>query len=84
MIIAPYWADVDLEGIGQVFFRETADPSLLARATSEISAVFNESQNVTITNLFIGTWEEVGYYMQNTDKVLNIHNYTNTLLSYVA
>ena len=37
-IIAPYWADVDTRGTGQVFYRQTTDPSLLARATSEKSS----------------------------------------------
>ena len=69
MIIAPYWADVDLRGIGRVFYRQTIDPSLLARATSEIRAVFPDSQNVTIKNLLIATWNKVGYYFQNVDKV---------------
>ena len=74
-IIAPYWADVDLRGTGQVFYRQTTDPSLLARATSEIRVAFNESQNVTIRNLLIATWERVGYYFQKFDKVLNMHVY---------
>ena len=69
MIIAPYWADVDTRGSGQVFYRQTNDPSLLARATSEIRAAFNDSQNVTIRNLLIATWNRVGYYFRNADKV---------------
>ncbi|XP_065916878.1 uncharacterized protein [Dysidea avara] len=67
-IIAPYWADVDTRGIGQVFYRQTTDPSLLARATSEIRAAFSNSQNVTITDLLIATWDNVGYYYRKSDK----------------
>ena len=73
MIIAPYWADADLRGSGQVFYRQTTDPSLLARATSEIRAAFNDSQNVTISNLLIATWDRVGYYLQSVDKVPNFN-----------
>jgi len=69
MIIAPYWADVDTREIGQVFYRQTIDPSLLARATSEIRAAFPDSQNLTIQNLLIATWSRVGYYSRNFDKV---------------
>lgn len=65
-IIAPYWDNVDTRGTGQIFYRETTDPSLLARATSEIQVV---SENITITNLFIATWDAVGYYYRGTDKV---------------
>ena len=68
-IIAPYWADVDARGIGNIYYRQTTDPSLLARATTEIRAIFSTSTNVSITNLLIATWDRVGYYNQRTDKV---------------
>ena len=68
-IIAPYWADVDTRGTGNIYYRQSTDRSLLTRATSEIRAAFPESRNVTITNLFIATWDSVGYYYQSTDKV---------------
>ena len=68
-IIAPYWADVDTRGTGQVFYRQTTDPSLLAKATTEIRAAFSISQNFTISNLLIVTWDNVGYYYQKSDKV---------------
>jgi len=68
-IIAPYWADIDTSGIGIVYYRQTTDPSLLARATSEIRAAFPWSPNVTIRNLLIATWEDVGYFSQGIDKV---------------
>ena len=68
-IIAPYWADVDTRGIGQVFYRQTTNASLLSRATSEIRAAFPTLQSVTIQNLLIATWSNVGYYYYKTDKV---------------
>ena len=68
-IIAPYWADVDARGTGNIYYRQTTDPSLLARATTEIRAIFSTSTNVSITNLLIATWDRVGYYNQRTDKV---------------
>ena len=68
-IIASYWADVDTSGTGQIFYRQSTDPSLIARATSEIQAAFPASENVTIESLVIVTWDKVGYYDSNTDKV---------------
>ena len=68
-IIAPYWADVDLTGIGEVYYRQTDNSILLARATNEIKAAFPASQNVNVTSLFIVTWDSVGYYNRRTDKV---------------
>ena len=67
--IAPYWADFDLTGTGNVFYRQTRNPTLLARATTEIRAALPMSENVIITNLLIVTWDAVGYYFNNTDKV---------------
>ena len=69
-IIAPYWADVDTRGTGDIYYRQTTDPSLLARATSEIRTAFPRSLNNTISNLLIATWDRVGYYYRNTDKVI--------------
>ena len=68
-IIAPYWADVDLRGSGQVFYRQSTNATQLSRATRQIRAAFPESQNVTIQSLLIATWSGVGYYYYNTDKV---------------
>ena len=71
--ITPYWADVDLTGTGQVYYRQTRDPVLLARATDEIRTAFPLpypfSHYLTATNLFIVTWDAVGYYFNQTDKV---------------
>ena len=68
-IIAPYWADVDTVFAGNIYYRQTTDPSLLARATREIRAAFPSNGNVTIQNLLIATWHRVGYYFLNYDKV---------------
>ena len=68
-VIAPYWADVDTRGTGQIFYRQSTDPSLLARASNEIKAAYPLLQNIAITHLFIATWNAVGYYSYGIDKV---------------
>ena len=68
-IIAPFWTAIDTRGTGQIFYRETTEPRLLARASNDLQVAFHMSQNVTITNLFIATWNAVGYYYKQTDKV---------------
>ena len=68
-IIAPYWADVDTRGTGEIFYRQTTNTNLLVRATNEIRAAFPASQGVTIQSLLIATWSNVGYYYYNRDKV---------------
>ena len=67
--IAPYWADTDLRGTGEIYYRQTRNPVLLARATNEIQRVFALYEDVIITNLVIVTWDNVGYYNYGTDKV---------------
>ena len=68
-IIAPYWADVDIRGNGIIYYRQTTDPSLLTRATSEIRAAFSLSQNFMAKHLLIVTWNAVGYFYSQFDKV---------------
>ena len=68
-IIAPYWADVDINGTGEIFYRESTDPSLLARASREIQKALSMTKNIEIKSLLIATWNAVGYYYLNTDKV---------------
>ena len=68
-LIAPYWADVDTRGTGQIFYRQTNDFTLLTRATNEIQMAFPASQNISVANLVIVTWDSVGYYDRQTDKV---------------
>ena len=68
-IIAAYWDDVDTRGTGQIFYRQTTDPILLDRASRQIQAAYSLSSDVTITNLFIATWDAVGYYYMQIDKV---------------
>ena len=68
-IIAPYWDDVDTRGTGQIFYRQTTDLHLLDRVQRDIQAAYPLSRNVTLTNLFIATWDAVGYYDMQTDKV---------------
>ena len=80
--IAPYWADFDLRGTGKIYYRQTKDPILLARATSEIQVAFRLSYRVAVTNLVIATWDAVGYYNQHTDKV-QVHIRTYIRVSYV-
>ena len=67
--IAPYWADTDNRGIGEIYYRQTRNPVLLARATNEIQRTFPLHKDVIITNLVIVTWDEVGYYNLGTNKV---------------
>ena len=60
-VIAPFWADIDYTLKGNIFYRQTSEPSLLARATREVRSAFPTSSNATIKNLLIITWDGVRY-----------------------
>ena len=75
-MIAPYWADTDIRpsDSGNVSYRETSDPGLIARARSDIMRdplLFPEVDFSTFlpTSIFIATWDHIGYYNRHSDKV---------------
>jgi len=70
-LIAPFWADVDTRntpGGGSIWYRDTADPSVLSRARSEISRAFVDHQDFNPVYAIIATWDHVGYYNRQIDK----------------
>ena len=70
-VIAPYWADVDARTVGNIFYRQTSEPSLLARATRELQSAFPTSSNATIKNLLIATWDAVGHQFNSREVRTN-------------
>ncbi len=72
-LIAPFWADVDTRRTGTVWYRETTEPQLLARARNEIQTAFLNQGSFLPTIIFIATWDHVGYYHIKAIKVI-IHN----------
>ena len=67
-LITPYWADVDTRGAGHVWYRQTANSTLLTRARSEITMGFIDQQDFNPVYMIIATWDHVGYYNRKTDK----------------
>jgi len=67
-VIAPFLADVDTRMSGDVYYRETRDPSLLDMAAREIHPNFPRRRNFQPLSLFIVTWDHVGYFYQQFDQ----------------
>ena len=67
-LIAPFWADVDTNGIGNIFFWNTTQQILLNNASKIINDAFSGS-HFDPQYLIIVTWLEVGYFEAHTDKV---------------
>lgn len=55
-------ADVDTSGTGTVWYRQSTDKLALAKANMQIQQAFPLQPKFTATNLFIATWERVGFY----------------------
>ena len=68
-IIAPFWADVDTRGTGQISYRSTTDASLRQKASNLINRAFFTTA-FSASYLFIATWDHVGYFALKTDKVI--------------
>lgn len=60
-IVAPFFADIDIRLSGNVFYRETFDPSLRGKASQDISRAF-PSVRFYPNSLFVATWDRVGYF----------------------
>ena len=78
-VIAPFWADVDTRGTGTVWFRSTNDSGLLARARDEVAAFLNQEGFIP-SYIFIATWDHVGYFRRNTDRVGCLRSYVYSII----
>ncbi|XP_041268181.1 sushi, nidogen and EGF-like domain-containing protein 1 [Onychostruthus taczanowskii] len=68
--VAPYWADVDTRVGGDVFYRQSRDPQLLARLAQDLApAVPPGDPPPQPTWAFVATWDRVAYFGTASDKV---------------
>lgn len=68
-IVAAFFADIDTRGIGRVYYRNTSDQAVLERAAADVQIHFSGYETFMPKSLFIATWDRVGYYEENADKV---------------
>uniref|UniRef100_A0A8C5Q9U0 NIDO domain-containing protein n=1 Tax=Leptobrachium leishanense TaxID=445787 RepID=A0A8C5Q9U0_9ANUR len=66
--VTPYWGDVDNRIAGSVFYRESTDPDLLQKITSDMDKHLPD-QHFIAKWAFIGTWDKVAYYESKSSKV---------------
>ncbi|XP_068098423.1 uncharacterized protein [Hyperolius riggenbachi] len=66
--VALFWANINNQLAGDVYYRESTDPDLLSRATSDVMTYFRDV-NFTAQWAFVATWNRVAYYGSTTDKV---------------
>ena len=67
--IAVFWADADTrpDDSGEVWYRTSTSASLLERAEMDIKRAYQSIQDLDY--LFIATWNRIGYFERNTNKV---------------
>ncbi|KAG8549721.1 hypothetical protein GDO81_019897 [Engystomops pustulosus] len=66
--LAVFWSDVDNTVAGDIYYRSSTEPELLARASSDIRTYFY-STNFTGSWVFVATWDRVAYYDSSGSKV---------------
>ena len=79
IIIEPYSANADTtNGVGNVYYRITANQTLLNQATQTINNTFGDTDFMP-QYLMIATWFQISYFRRKSDKV---QLYTYRLLLY--
>ena len=69
-LLAALYADADCRGSGTVWYRNASDFTTLRRAAQTVRKGFPEmAVNFNPTEVFIATWDNVGYYEERSDKV---------------
>lgn len=67
-LLAPFWVDIACGSTtGSVYYQETTESALLSRAMYEITLAYGGT--VSISSLFIATWDKVGYAPNRFDKI---------------
>ena len=67
--IEPYSANADTtNGVGNVYYRITANQTLLNQAAQTINSTFGDTDFMP-QYLMITTWFQIGYFRRNNDKV---------------
>ncbi|CAH3144389.1 unnamed protein product [Pocillopora meandrina] len=61
-VVASFWADVNTNNGGEVFYRETTDPNLLQQATDDVKSVYVGQRKFRATWLLVATWYKVAFY----------------------
>ncbi|XP_069802885.1 sushi, nidogen and EGF-like domain-containing protein 1 [Dendropsophus ebraccatus] len=59
--LAPFWADINTNIAGNIYYRQSTDSTLLSQATTDIRSYFS-LPSFSATWLFIATWDGVAYY----------------------
>ena len=71
-MIAPFWADVDTRGTGEVYFKQTTNNTVLRFAKNILQSATHQTAGLSRFMpkwLLIATWYQVGYYNNHSTLV---------------
>ncbi|XP_077867226.1 sushi, nidogen and EGF-like domain-containing protein 1 [Saccoglossus kowalevskii] len=71
-MVAPFWADVNTRNGGNVYWRETTDPKIVARAIKDINTYTCDLLDVVW--VFIATWDNTAFYGAESDASRELRN----------
>lgn len=84
-VIAPFWADVDIEHVTDlnetVVYRVTDDKLVLAKASSDIQKHFTGQADFSAKLVLIVTWYNVGYYGAMSDGKQKRNTFQSVLVT---
>ncbi|XP_050523369.1 nidogen isoform X2 [Daktulosphaira vitifoliae] len=66
--MAAFYANIDLRGSGQVYYRESRDSRVLGQVNELVRRFYPRQSQFRAATAFIATWYQVGYYKKNADK----------------
>ncbi|KXJ29951.1 Sushi, nidogen and EGF-like domain-containing protein 1 [Exaiptasia diaphana] len=61
-MIAPFWADVDTNKGGAIWYRQNTTTHLLEVASIDVRNAFPEFPRFSAIWMFVATWEKVAFY----------------------
>lgn len=70
VMIAPFWADVDIGNGGEIWYAADTSQDILQRASQDVRDAFPASSGFTATWTFVATWYKVPYYGSTSYQVL--------------
>ncbi|XP_075046036.1 alpha-tectorin-like [Mixophyes fleayi] len=68
IFVTPFWADVDNNRGGSIYYRETNDPDVLQKITGDMDKHLPDEHYIAKW-AFIATWDKVGYFGSTSKKV---------------
>lgn len=68
--IAAFYTNVDTSNAGAVYYRETNEPHVLAKAEESVQNNFHAYYDFKPSSVFIATWEDVTYTSQGRTSPL--------------